>query len=377
MPMLICVFLVFTHSVPFLEGCKSKPSTTTTTTSTTTTTTTTSTTTTTTTVYSPTFVTDPRKFVVNEGNNITLPCNVDDLGSLQIKWERANTTLAHSDTVYEDDENRVHVENTENGSTIVIREAEEKDAGEYVCKVSAAELKHTVQIIVRPEVEPVPKSGLVTVKEGEAATLACKITRGNNKPYINWELESGYPIFWFEDIYTIPEAGRWSSGVYRCKANNGWPEPPTAEIRLEVQHVPILSLTPSINYSGYWTELKLICSVTAFPLATVEWYKDGQMMEVEEDVTTRFVEVTHRLHLKEMGQGRWNDNETWVLDQDRLGLYECRARNMMGEASRAMEIISSCDRDGQVQCFKRVKVIKKLVPAQLVNNTKVTNDEED
>eukprot|EP00092_Neocalanus_flemingeri_P005204 GFUD01005597.1.p1 GENE.GFUD01005597.1~~GFUD01005597.1.p1 ORF type:complete len:128 (+),score=33.89 GFUD01005597.1:781-1164(+) len=126
----------------------------------------------------------------------------------------------------------------------------------------------------------------------------------------------------------------------------------------------------------------LMCSITASPLATVEWYKDGQMIEVEEDVTTGEEQVTHRLHLKEMGQGYRNDNETWVLDQDRLGLYECRARNMMGEASLAMEIIRSCDLDGhpldeQVRCFKRVNKIEKLVPAQLVNNTEVNNDEED
>eukprot|EP00092_Neocalanus_flemingeri_P080971 GFUD01101061.1.p1 GENE.GFUD01101061.1~~GFUD01101061.1.p1 ORF type:complete len:406 (-),score=87.89 GFUD01101061.1:78-1232(-) len=382
MPILIWVFMVFIHS-----GCKSKPPTTTTPSTTTTTRTTT------TTVYSPTFATDPRTFVVNEGNNITLPCYVDDLGGLQIIWERANKTLAVGDTVYEEDGNRVHVQNRENGSTIVIREAEEKDAGEYVCKVGAVELKHTVQIIVRPEVEPDPKSGVVTVKEGEPATLSCKVTRGNPEMAINWELESvrcaryynwslyktcqGYPIFWFGLSNIIPEARRWSSGVYRCKANNGWPEPATAEIRLEVQHTPILSLTPSLDYTRYWTELMLMCSITASPLATVEWYKDGQMIEVEEDVTTGEEQVTHRLHLKEMGQGYNNKNETWVLDQDRLGLYECRARNMMGEASGAMEIISSCDRDGQVQCFKRVKEIEKLVPAQLVNNTEVNNEEED
>ena len=31
--------------------------------------------------------------------------------------------------------------------TIIIREAQESDAGEYVCKVSTVELKHTVEII--------------------------------------------------------------------------------------------------------------------------------------------------------------------------------------------------------------------------------------
>eukprot|EP00092_Neocalanus_flemingeri_P080969 GFUD01101059.1.p1 GENE.GFUD01101059.1~~GFUD01101059.1.p1 ORF type:complete len:393 (-),score=98.55 GFUD01101059.1:102-1217(-) len=368
MPILIWVFMVFIHSVPFLEGCKSKPSTTTTPSTITTTRSTT------TTVYSPTFASVPRKFVVNEGNNIPLPCYVDDLGGLQIIWERANKTLAVGDTVYEEDGNRVHVQNTENGGTIFIREAEEKDAGEYVCKVAAVELKHTVQIIVRPEVEPDPKSGVVTVKEGEPATLSCKVTRGNPEMAINWELESGYPIFWFGLSNTIPEARRWISGVYRCTADNGWPEPATAEIRLDVQHAPIIQAT---TLTQDWVKLVLKCIITASPLDTEEWYKDGQLMEVEEDVTTGEEQVTHRLNMNDMGRGSINDNETWVLEQDRLGLYEyCRANIGMGEAYGAFELISSCERR-QAQCYKIVKDLEKMIPKQLLNNTDLNNDDED
>ena len=55
--------------------------------------------------------------------------------------------MVDGDTVYEDEENRILVENTENGSTVVIRDAEESDAGEYGCKVSAVEIKHTVDIL--------------------------------------------------------------------------------------------------------------------------------------------------------------------------------------------------------------------------------------
>ena len=71
------VYLGF--SAQFLEGCKRKSSHSTGTTKTTTTITPTSTTSTTT-VYSPTFVTTPEKVVVKEGDNITLHCDVDDLG---------------------------------------------------------------------------------------------------------------------------------------------------------------------------------------------------------------------------------------------------------------------------------------------------------
>ena len=43
---------------------------------------------------------------------------------------------------------------------------------------------------MRPEVEPVPKSGLITVKEGESATIACNITRGGPGTSMSWEKDA-------------------------------------------------------------------------------------------------------------------------------------------------------------------------------------------
>ena len=43
-------------------------------------------------------------------------------------------------------DNRVIIETVENGSRILINNAEESDAGEYVCKVLDEELKHVVEI---------------------------------------------------------------------------------------------------------------------------------------------------------------------------------------------------------------------------------------
>ena len=69
--------------------------------------------------------------------------NKNVIGKLQISWYKGNTTILP-------DEDRVNVVNTENGSTIIIREATETDGGEYVCKVSSVELTHTVEIIGKP-----------------------------------------------------------------------------------------------------------------------------------------------------------------------------------------------------------------------------------
>ena len=67
-----------------------------------------------------------------------------------IIWKRGNRIITLGNKPYEDDDSRIQVEDTANGNTLVIRLSEEKDAGEYVCQVSAAqpvELKHTVKIV--------------------------------------------------------------------------------------------------------------------------------------------------------------------------------------------------------------------------------------
>ena len=37
-----------------------------------------------------------------------------------------------------------------------------------------------------PVLSPVPSNGLLVVREGETATLECKIKRGNPKPRVTW-----------------------------------------------------------------------------------------------------------------------------------------------------------------------------------------------
>ena len=70
--------------------------------------------------------------------------------NLLIIWKRGRRIITLGEKPYEDDDSRVEVEKTEHGFTLVIRLSEEKDAGEYVCQVSASkpvELKHEVKII--------------------------------------------------------------------------------------------------------------------------------------------------------------------------------------------------------------------------------------
>ena len=91
-----------------------------------------------------------------------------------------------------------------NGNRLTIRLAEEDDAGEYLCQVTAAEtieLVHDVQIrgdkwtkssnlkslfSVKPKIESIPESGLVKVTAGEPVELSCKVTQGYPTPEVLW-----------------------------------------------------------------------------------------------------------------------------------------------------------------------------------------------
>jgi len=178
-----------------------------------------------------------RTLIVSEGDAIKLPCLVDNLESLLIIWKRGSTIIALGDKPYEDDDSRVEVHKELNGNSLVIRFSEQKDAGDYVCQVSSTtpvELTHTVKIIVRPEVEPVPQSGLVTVKAGEPAEIGCKVTRGDPEPEINWKrkdklMPNGAESLMSQSI-TFPKTSRQDSGVYTCYADNRWGSPAEAKV---------------------------------------------------------------------------------------------------------------------------------------------------
>ena len=54
--------------------------------------------------------------------------------------------------------------------------------------------------------------------------------------------------------------------------------------------------------------------------------------------------------LTEMGLGREQQDDTWVVDEDKLGIYECKAKNDIGEAFAAIDVFRKCEWGGG-ECF--------------------------
>ena len=64
-------------------------------------------------------------------------------------WKKGKDIVAVGSQLINKEDNRVKLEETENGNTLVISLAEPDDAGEYTCQISASrptELRHSVQI---------------------------------------------------------------------------------------------------------------------------------------------------------------------------------------------------------------------------------------
>ena len=90
-----------------------------------------------------------------------------------------------------------------------------------------------------PTALPVPKTGSLTVTEGQGVTLECEAT-GNPLPTVIWSRDIGIsvestPTCSRNTCLLIPDAGKESAGVYRCSADNGVGVPSTAQLSLVVE----------------------------------------------------------------------------------------------------------------------------------------------
>lgn len=121
---------------------------------------------------------------------------------------------------------------------------------------------------------------------------------------------------------TFPSTTRHHSGIYICQADNGGGQPATAEVRLDVQHAPVVEEDQVYVHDSAGSELDVTCTVHASPPAKVEWFKDSVVLTDEERVIRMEKRGNrHTLLLPSLGDG-----------QDRSGVYKCLARNRLGEA---------------------------------------------
>jgi len=275
----------------------------------------------------PKFTSTAESKMVNEGETIKLSCIVDKLDNLIIMWKKGSKVISLNNKVFENDDERIKVMKVPNGNELTIRLAEADDAGEYICQVTAVEtieLVYNVEIRVNPVIESIPESGFIKVTIGDPVTLSCRVTQGYPTPEVVWRRKD-QPLPTGENTLSglsieFSTTDRHYSGIYTCTADNGGTETATAETMLTVQHPPEIEKNKLFIKITEENEVEIICIVHAIPIAKVDWFRDGTLLEPKENVITRRGNK-HILLLP------------GIVKDDQRGKYECKAKNDLGEAT--------------------------------------------
>jgi len=280
----------------------------------------------------PKFVTKPQNLMVNEGSTIRLPCVVDRLEGFVLLWKKGDEILVVGEQVIkEENKRRFQLVKEADGASLVISLAEEKDAGKYVCQISTykpTEIKHTVKIRVKPEIQTVPDNGIIITETGKSVTLECAITRGFPAPEVSWHRRERKMPSGEESIrglsITYTAVTRHHSGVYICDADNGFGDISSATLKLDVQHQPEIEQEETFIHTQEGDETEVICVVHASPKAEIKWFKDGTPLDVGSHILND-IGNRHTLTLP-------------VAGEDAFGQYTCQAENQYGKSSKTTEV---------------------------------------
>ncbi|XP_060859868.1 papilin isoform X4 [Metopolophium dirhodum] len=128
----------------------------------------------------------------------------------------------------------------------------------------------------------------VEADEGNFATLRC-IVIGTPTPTIVWQKNTtlidgsgGHYKLFADGTLQIIGLYKYDSGVYICMASNGIGEPIRREVYLTVK-VPVrVNISLPTTTIAVGSDLTIPCSVDGYPIPTVTWYKDGQILRNNE-----------------------------------------------------------------------------------------------
>jgi len=278
----------------------------------------------------PRFLSTPQTLLVNEGENIRLPCKVDRLEGFVILWKRNKDIITVGDQIVD---KTVRLETSKNGNELIIGPASPADEADYTCQISAykpTEITHSVKIRVKPVIMISPE-GVLEVAEGSPAHISCSVVAGSPTPQIVWrrrekKMPDGTEKF-VGNILHFPKVSRHHTGHYMCEADNGFgPTPVSRHMKLVVHHIPKVEQLKSELYSGLNLDEDIICSVHSSPRAEVIWTKNGEVLP--DDETKFLVSQRGNQHILKLNQ----------ITKDMFGIYSCEAKNELGSDKTSIEV---------------------------------------
>nr|CAD7415515.1 unnamed protein product [Timema poppensis] len=277
----------------------------------------------------PVITTKGQVFNAKPGENVFLPCNLENVDDAYVvMWIHGSTTL-FTDNVqqHKDARLRRHPNNT-----LEISRVAGEDSGTYTCKISAqpvVEISHTLNVPSPPKIVRVlPEASNRMLLKGTSLTLQCDAI-GHPKPTITWSrsnrnMPSGEKTVQGSSI-TFDSIDRHHAGTYDCTATNGIDKPARGTITIHVKYAPEIRVDKETVNSGEGYESALLCTVHAEPSATVTWAKDGKPVNLSSHMKS---EVDQHTHILKISKTKKED----------FGRYTCIANNTVGTKTKVIEL---------------------------------------
>ncbi|VDM54766.1 unnamed protein product [Angiostrongylus costaricensis] len=282
--------------------------------------------------------------LVNEGEQLELPCYVQDLGSESIIWRRNENLLFIDEENLAEDE-RMQVIKDGSNSTLTIFDVEPMDMTDYVCAVSEPEQEIVYKIIVNtpPTVVISPDEPEYLLSVGDEHVVVRCLAKGNPTPLIRWiRKDEKMPT----DIsirgphLVISKAKKSHSGEYECIANN------TAGSDSASLKIQVNEREDAANHEAPWVkteqtfvpvkknaDVNISCSYDGTPSPQSEWFFNGYKINFSEE---RFRNAA------QYAQRRVNHTSTILtvigINEDSFGDYMCRISNNLGMAFAVIHV---------------------------------------
>eukprot|EP00092_Neocalanus_flemingeri_P018811 GFUD01020369.1.p1 GENE.GFUD01020369.1~~GFUD01020369.1.p1 ORF type:complete len:361 (-),score=89.88 GFUD01020369.1:114-1196(-) len=225
--------------------------------------------------------------------------------------------------------------------TLQLKDVQRSDEGRYECQIIVGiNNKVTKDLYLRVQEPPVINDNStrsVVVNEFDSATLECT-AKGSPSPRIEWRradnaiLPTG-GIIYRGDKLKIHSVKKEDRGTYFCVADNNVGKAAKRAIALEVEFAPhfVDEKANQVVQQAIGFGVGLICSVEAFPPATITWiHKDIQKSDNEENLSIYRGPGNDGLTLSNLRVGK--------LTPDDLGEYRCKAGNKLGQAETVFTI---------------------------------------
>uniref|UniRef100_A0A3Q2CT39 Hemicentin-1 n=1 Tax=Cyprinodon variegatus TaxID=28743 RepID=A0A3Q2CT39_CYPVA len=270
---------------------------------------------------------------VKETQNITLTCEASGNPPPEIKWLKDGQPLVP--------DRRQQI--LSYGRFLQIFEAQVADTGRYSCVASNSageQRRHfNLNVLVSPTIAgsgPNISAEVVTVTLSSPTSLLCEV-QSYPPALITW-LKDGAPFESARNIRVLPggrtlqilNAKKEDAGRYTCVATNEAGETlKHYEVKVYVpplidkNDIPGEGRTPKEIKIKTNSTLTLECFAQAFPTPALQWYKDGQILLVDNHVSImangRIVQIKH----------------AQVSD---TGRYTCIATNIAGEDEKDFDV---------------------------------------